>query len=128
MNPVVDMLDTGLKTSQLPVETVTDESGFKASKASAIGAGGVSAQIAKPTKTMRRESRILRITLYLRRICYPCSTLLCYTMLLLSFCFHYVLSARYHILTELKSSERFPSRLRLGRIYRWPADLDNETG
>jgi hypothetical protein len=104
MNPVVDMLDTGLKTSQLPVETVTDESDFKASKASPIGAGGVSAQTANPTKTMRIESRILRITIYLRRICFPCSTLLFYTMLLLSFCFHYIHSTRYHVLTGLRSN------------------------
>jgi hypothetical protein len=74
------MLDTGSKTSQLSVETVTNESDFKASKASAIGDGGVSAQTTKPTKTMRRESRIPRTTLYLRRICFPCSTLLFYTM------------------------------------------------
>jgi hypothetical protein len=31
MNPVLALEDKGLKTSQLPVETLTAESGFKAS-------------------------------------------------------------------------------------------------
>jgi hypothetical protein len=30
MNPVLKLEDTGVKTNQLPVDTVTDESDFKA--------------------------------------------------------------------------------------------------
>jgi hypothetical protein len=105
------MLDIGLKTNQLPTETVTDESDSKASKTSVIGTGGVSAQTTKPTKTIRRESRIPITTLYLRRIFFPFYTLLCSMMLLLSFCSHYGLIARYHILTELGGGNAILTRI-----------------
>src|SRR5512136_2783767 len=70
MNPVLALVDRGLKTSQLPVETVTAESDFKASYAWGIGEGGVSAQTIKPVETTAKISRIPSNALYRRRICF----------------------------------------------------------
>jgi hypothetical protein len=66
MNPVLTLEETGVKTNQLPIDTITDESDFKALKASGIGEGGVSVQITKPTKTTAITDRIPSNTLYLR--------------------------------------------------------------
>jgi hypothetical protein len=66
MNPVLALEDTGEKTNQLPIVTVTSESDFKPSKASGIGAGGVSAQTTKPTKRMMTASRTPIMILFLR--------------------------------------------------------------
>jgi len=68
MNPTLTLEDAGLKISQLPVTTVTDESDFKASMASGIGDAGVSAQTTKPVETTMRATRIPIAILNLRRI------------------------------------------------------------
>jgi hypothetical protein len=67
MKPVLALEETGVKINQLPVDTVTNESDVKASKASGIGEGGVSAQTTKPTKTIRAVNRIPITALLLRR-------------------------------------------------------------
>jgi hypothetical protein len=67
IKPVLTLEDTGLKTSQPPKVTVTEESEFRASIASAVGPSGVSAQATKPTETTAKDRRMTSIAFLLSR-------------------------------------------------------------
>ena len=66
MNPTPRLETLGRKTRLSVFDTNTSESDSKASSASTIGAGGVSAQTTKAAKTINTPIRILIITLKVR--------------------------------------------------------------